>query len=402
MTLSTLAALTPEKLNANITLVDEGVMKFDYDKQHYDIVGLSICTSSSKRGYELADFFRDKGSYVIIGGHHATLVPEEAAGHADSVFTGSAECTLPVFFEDYINGTVKRLYSANGVNAAQIPIAKRNLLQKKGYLKQPTIIADYGCGNSCKYCVIHSFWGNSARQTVSRVIDEIKLVGAKEYLFLDPSPLTNRTYAKELFAAMIPCNIKWAGLASLDVADDDELLSLMSKSGCIGTLLGFETFNQDDLESMNKYKNKVEEYRRITDKLHEYGIAILGAFMLGFDGDTVDSIRELPEMIAQIKVDIPRYAVLTPYPNTPLFNSLDNEGRILHKDWSRYDSIHCVFNPKNMTPDELESEFLKVWKDTYTYKKIIGRLNHTPQRKVTALITNIGFKIYAVRLKGLI
>jgi radical SAM superfamily enzyme YgiQ (UPF0313 family) len=402
LTLSTLAALTPEKLNARITLVDEGVMKFDYNKNHYDIVGISVCTSSSFRGYELADFFRAKNSYVIIGGHHATLLPEEAIRYADSVFTGSAECTFPAFFEDYINGVPKSFYHADGVCANKMPIPRRDLMPRKGYLKQPTIIADYGCGNSCKYCVIHSFWGNSARRCVNSVIDEIKSIGAKEYLFLDPSPLSNKNYVKELFEAMIPLNIKWAGLASLDITDDEELLSLISKSGCIGTLLGFETFNQDDLNSMDKYKNKVGAYCRIIDKVHDYGIAILGAFMLGFDGETIESIREIPNLIEKMKVDVPRYAILTPYPSTPLFNSLESEGRILHKDWSKYDSVHCVFQPKNMTAVELETEFLKVWKDTYSYGKIFNRLKHTPQRKGTALVTNIGFKIYARRLEGLI
>lgn len=402
LTLSTLAALTPEQYRADITLVDEGVTVFDYTKHHYDIVGISLCTSSSTRGYELADFFRAKGSYVILGGHHATLLPDEAAQHADSVFIGSAECTLPAFFEDYTNGALKSIYRAGSVCANQMPIPRRELMPRKGYLKQPTIIADYGCGNCCKYCVIHSFWGNCARRSVQNVIDEMKLIGAKEYLFLDPSPLSNRTYAKELFAAMIPLKIQWAGLATLDITEDEELLSLMAKSGCVGTLLGFEAFNQDDLISMDKYKNKVTEYRLITGKLHQYGIAILGAFMLGFDGDTIESIRELPELIRQINVDIPRYAILTPYPSTPLFNKLESEGRILHKDWSKYDSVHCVFTPKNMTARQLETEFLKVWQNTYRFREILSRLKYTPQRKGTALITNIGFRIYARRLEGLI
>lgn len=271
----------------------------------------------------------------------------------------------------------------------------------KRYLKQPTIIADYGCGNCCKYCVIHTFWGNSARRTVSSVIDEIKQIGAKEYLFLDPNPFSDKAYAKELLEALISLNIKWAGLATLDIADDEELLSLIAKSGCIGMLLGFETFNADDLKSMNKYRNKVGEYRLIVDKLHEYGVTVLGTFILGFDGDTVEAIRELPRLIAQTKIDVPRYAILIPYPTTPLFNRLESEKRILHKDWSKYDGLHCVFQPQNMTASELEFEHLKVWKETYTYKKIFNRIKYTPQRKGTAIFTNVGFKIYSRRLEGL-
>ncbi|MCL1791692.1 MAG: B12-binding domain-containing radical SAM protein [Peptococcaceae bacterium] len=402
LTLSTLAALTPDKLSAFITLVDEGVMTFDYMKNHYDLVGISVCTSGSLRGYELADFFRARGSYVILGGHHATLLPEEAARHADSVFQGSAEVTLPAFFEDFLNGTPKPFYCADSVRADKIPIPRRDLMPQKGYLRQPTIIADYGCENSCKYCVIHSFWGRSARRPIESVVNEIRLTGAKEYLFLDPSPLSNKAYAKELFEALIPLNIKWAGLATLDITDNEELLASMAKSGCVGTLLGFETFNTDDLNSMNKYQNKVQEYRTITGKLHDYGIAVLGTFMLGFDGDTNESLRELPDLIAQTKIDVPRFAILTPYPNTPLFEQLETEGRILHRDWSQYDSVHCVFEPKNMSAATLESAHLDIWKRTYSAGKIVHRLRSTPQRKGTALITNVGFKIYGHRLRGLV
>ena len=388
-------------MNANITLVDEGVMKFDYTKKHYDIAGISVCTSSSTRGYELADYFKASGSYVIIGGHHATLLPNEAAEHAGSVFVGSAESTLPAYFEDYMNSTPKPLYRAEGVHADKMPIPRRDLMPKKGYLKQPSVIADYGCGNSCKYCVIHSFWGNSARRPINSVVDEIKSIGSKEYLFLDPSPLSNRAYAKELFEAMVPLNIKWAGLATLDIADDEELLAIMASSGCIGTLLGFESFNAEDLCSMKKHKNKVSGYSRITEKLHGHGIAVLGTFMLGFDGDTKESLRELPDLIAKLKIDVPRFAIMTPYPNTPLFNELESEDRILHKDWSKYDSVHCVFKPKCMTASELEIECLKIWKRTYAADRILGRLSFTPQRKGTALITNIGFKLYAHILRKL-
>ncbi len=391
-----LAALSPE--NADITLVDEGVSIFDYKKEKYDIVGITICTSSSTRGYELADYFKSVGSYVLIGGHHATLMPDEALLHADTIFIGSSEMSIPEFFIDYARKSPKKIYKQERIYADKIPVARRELMQSKGYLKQPVIIANYGCSNSCEYCVIHDYWGCNSKRPVANVINEMKSLNTNEFLFLDPSPLSDKRYAKELFEAMIPLKIKWAGLSTLDITDDDELLDLLVKSGCIGMLLGFESFNSDDLNSMKKYKNKVNKYSQIVEKLHENRIAVLGAFMLGFDGDTKESIREMPELIRLSKIDIPRYAILTPYPNTPVFESLKQENRILHTDWSKYDSIHCVFEPKNMSAKELEMEYLNVWKNTYTNKLIFERMKYTPQRKLTALATNIGFKIYAQRL----
>lgn len=399
LTLSMLAALSPE--DADITLVDEGVSIFDYAKEKYDIVGITICTSSAIRGYELADYFKSSGCYVLIGGHHATLLPEEALQHSDTVFIGSSEVSIPEFFKDYENDIPQKIYRQEHVYADKIPVPRRELMQTKGYLKQPTIIANYGCGNCCEYCVIHNYWGCSSKRPVANVIDEIKHLQAKELLFLDPSPLSDKAYAKELFSAMIPLGIKWAGLSSLDISEDDELLDLIVKSGCIGMLLGFESFNSEDLSSMKKYKNKVDDYTHIVQKMHDVKIAVLGAFMLGFDGDTKESIREMPSLIDTAKIDIPRYAILTPYPNTSIYEQLNREGRILHNDWKKYDSIHCVFKPKNMTADELEQEFLDVWDNTYTNKRIFNRMRYTPQRKLTALVTNIAFKIYAGRLHSI-
>lgn len=399
LTLSVLAALVPENSGSDITLVDEGVQKFDYNTSHFDIVGISIVTSSSKRGYELADFFKSKGSYVLIGGHHATLMPDEALTHADTVFVGSGEITLPQFFMDYEKGCAKKIYLSSCVIAEKIPLPRRDLMPAKGYLRQPTIIADYGCGNSCKYCVINSFWGKNAKRPISHVIEEIKILGAKEYLFLDPSPLCDKAYAKELFYELSKLNIKWAGLSTLDVTDDDEILELFAKSGCVGTLLGFESFNPEDLNNLSKYKNKVDKYKNVVEKLHHKGIAVLGTFMLGMDHDTVESIRQMPELIHETRIDIPRFAIITPFPNTSFYNKLNSENRILTKDWSLYDSIHCVFQPKNMSPHELEKEFISLWKECYSIKRISSRLKYTPRRKFTSLITNIGFNIYASNIE---
>ena len=399
LTLSTLAALIPGEAGAEITLVDEGVERFDYRRKHFDVVGISIVTSSSKRGYELADFFRKEGSHVLLGGHHATLMPEEAGSHADTVFTGSAEVSFPAFFRDYMDGKPQKLYKQSCVRADQVPIPRRDLMTKRGYLRQPTIIADYGCGNSCRYCVIHSFWGKEAKRPIRNVIEEMKGIGAKEYLFLDPSPLSDREYAKELFAEMAKLHISWAGLATLDVADDPELLDLLAKSGCAGTLLGFETFRQEDLVDMTKYKNRTDRYRDVVDRLHERRIAVLGTFMVGMDGDTVEGIRAMPDLIEETRIDIPRFAIATPFPNTPFYRTLDAEDRILTRDWSLYDSIHCVFKPKNMSAETVEAEFIHLWKQTYTAGRILKRLKHTPQRKMTSLVTNAAFRIYANRIQ---
>ena len=402
LTLSALAALVPEELNSTITLVDEGVQKFDYSKQKYDIVGITSTTSSAPRGYELAAFFRRQGSYVILGGHHVTLMPDEATAHGDSIFTGSAESTLPRFFGDYIRNTPQKRYVSDGIDAEKTPLPRRDLMRKKGYMNHPTIIADYGCPNHCRYCVIHSFWGNNGRRAVKDVVDEIISLKKKSFLFLDPSPYSNKGYAQELLQALAGLKIKWVGLAALDIVKDDELLDLMRQSGCIGLLTGFETFDTNNLADMHKHKNKISEYKEIIRKMHQRKISVLGTFMVGFDGDTLESLKKLPELIDEIQVDIPRFAILTPYPNTPVFDELESQGRILTRDWSKYDSIQCVYKPQNMSREELEQAFIKVWKECYSFKRIFKRFRMAKQRKFTTLITNLGFRIYAGKLPGLL
>lgn len=402
LTLSVLAALIPPEANADVTLVDEGVQPFDPHKNHYDIVGISIVTSASKRGYMLADYFRARGSYVLLGGHHATLLPEEAALHADTVFCGSGESTFGQFFLDYLAGAPRPLYRAECPKVGLAPFARRELMPRRGYLPQPTIIADYGCGNHCRYCVIHRFWGSASQRPVQQVVDEIKAIGKREYLFLDPSPLSNREYAKELFSALEKLNIRWAGLSTLDAAEDDSLLELMRRSGCVGTLLGFETFHQQDLHGFAKIHNRVEAYRQVVERFHAQKISVLGTFMLGLDSDTPAYFRELPDLIEQTRIDIPRFAILTPYPNTPMFDELDRQNRILTRDWSRYDSIHCVFQPAQMQPAQLEQEHLALWKACYTAKRIRRRIQYATSRRLTLLATSIGFRFYARQLEALL
>lgn len=402
LTLSILAAMVPNEMNAEITLVDEGVQNPDYGRERFDLVCISIVTSSAQRGYELARLFQERGSYVAIGGHHATLMPEEALQNAGTVLTGAAERTFPLFCFDFLRGEPKRRYDSAGFCPGRLPVPRRDLMPRKGYLRQPTVIADYGCPNNCKFCVIPSFWGSESRRPVGEILDEIRSLQTKEILLLDPSPFADRQYAYELLEGLATLRIWWAGLCRTETAEDPLLLSLLQKSGCVGMLMGFESFSQDDLNTMNKYKNKVNAYARLVDNLHHHGMACLGTFMLGMDGDTFETLAELPTLIARTKIDVPRFAILTPWPNTPLFRELEADGRILHRDWNLYDSVHCVFRPRHMTAPELERLFLRVWRACYTPRRIRERLRHTPQRKRTALITNIGFHIYAKRVGDLL
>ena len=396
LTMPYLAALTPKEYGAEFKTIDEGVQKCDYDKlDFYDIVAITSVTSSVKRGYELAAYFKEKGSHTVMGGHHVTLCPEEAMNHADTVMTGPADRVWGEFIRDFAEGTPRARYNGEhcDIGRANV-IPMRELMQKSKYIGVPTVIANFGCTNQCEFCVINSFWGgrHTARR-VEDVIDEIRSLKAKRILFLDPSPTSNRAYAKSFFEALIPLRIQWAGLCTTDVCEDGELFDLMIESGCIGILMGFETFSEASLAESHK-KNKVAQYQKAVEKFHERGVTVLGTFMLGFDGDTRESLLAMPDYIEEIGVDIPRFAILTPYPNTPTYDRLNAEGRIISTDWNDYDSIHTTFSPKNLTPRELEELLISVSNECYTWKRIRKRAIRNKYGGLLKLGVNLGFRIY--------
>ncbi len=396
LTMPYLAALTPKELCAEFKAIDEGVQKCDYETLgFYDIVAITAVTSSVKRGYELAAFFKSKGSHTVMGGHHVTLMPGEAMTYADTVITGPADRVWGEFIRDFANGAPRPRYDGEhcDIGRANV-IPMRELMQESKYIGVPTVIANFGCTNKCEFCVINSFWGgkHTARR-VENVIEEIRSLKSKRILFLDPSPTSNRAYAKEFYEALIPLRVQWAGLCTTDIEEDEELFDLMIRSGCIGILMGFETFSEESLKESRK-KNTVESYKRVVQKFHERGVTILGTFMLGFDGDTKKSLLAMPDYIEEIGVDIPRFAILTPYPNTPTYDRLAAEGRMISADWNDYDSIHATFSPKNFTARELEEMLIFVSNECYTLKRIWKRAVRNKYGGFIKLGVNLGFRIY--------
>jgi len=401
LTMPYLAALTPEKYNAEFKAVDEGVQKVNYEKLGaFDIVAITAVTSSVKRGYELAAYFKEKGSYVVMGGHHVTLMPDEAAEHADTVMTGPADRIWSEFINDFAEGKAKARYDGvhSDIGSVNV-IPRRDIMKKSKYLGVPSVIASFGCTNRCEFCEINSFLkGRHAARKIDNIAEEIRLLKSKYILFLDSSPTCNCDFAKAFYKALIPLKIKWVGQCTTDVCDNDELFELMVRSGCVGVLMGFETFDGENLKDANK-KNKVEKYKATIDKLHENGIAVLGTFIVGFDRDTKESIMKMPDYIEEIGVDIPRFAILTPYPGKPIYRRFLDSGRILTTDWNDYDCIHATYTPKNLTPDELEELFLYVSRECYTVKRIRKRLQRKGNNKLIRLILNISFRIYNQRVE---
>jgi len=393
LTLVTLAALVPPELDAQIDILDEGVQKPDHTNKNYDVVGITCVTSSANRAYELSEYWRARGAFVVLGGAHPTLMPGEAQGHADSVVVGLAEETWPQLLRDFKNGVPQKRYQAHYTGELSSPMPRRDLFPRLGYLPAPTVVANRGCQNHCFFCVVNqSDYSRCVVRPISEVIGEIQSLRARHIMFLDPNMVSDREYAKNLLQALIPLKLKWMAPVPSDVVDDRELFGLMVRSGCEGVLIGFESFSQASLDRNGKKFNQVNQYKEIVSTFHAHGMTVAGCFVLGFDDDTPEILARTAETVYDINVDFPRYALLTPFPGSRLFTRFKNEGRLITEDWSFYDSQHVVFRPKHLSSTQLQQIFSDTLKQSFSYRHIFHRVRIAPHSRLLSLMVNWGLR----------
>jgi radical SAM superfamily enzyme YgiQ (UPF0313 family) len=399
LTLPTLAALIPEDIEHDLTLYDEGIEDIPQDLD-VDLIGITTITGTARRSYELARHFRDRGVTVVLGGPHVTLVPDDAAPHADAIVVGYAEDTWPELLRDFLKNKLRNRYiQSPDLSLANRPRARRDLINRGRYAKTHVFEATRGCVHRCDFCVVPFAWGRKPYQKpVAEVVDEIRSTGARRAIFVDLNIIADKAYAGELFEALIPLNIQWGGLATSLLARDEELLDLCARSGCIGLLVGFESLSSSALKDVQKGFNSPTLYAEWIRRFHGHGIAVNGTFVFGLDGDDIGTFDETAQFVIDTGIDLPRFAILTPFPGTALYRRLDREGRILTKDWELYDGQHVVFQPSQMTVDELENGNVEVWRKVYSYGSIARRMQDTPISKTLYLAANFGYRFYASRL----
>ena len=399
LTLPTLAALVPPEIPVDITCVDEGIQEVD-ESFAADLVGLTVITGTAPRAYELADRFRRRGIKVVLGGPHITLVPEDAEPHADSLVVGYAEDEWPNLLRDFVQGRMKKRYTQDpGLDLANRPAPRREVLPRRRFLTDQVFEATRGCTHRCDFCVVPTAWGRRPFQKpVEEVVADLRRQKARRAIFVDLNLVADRLYAERLFQALIPLRIQWYGLATTLLHRDPDLLKLAARSGCRGLLMGLESVDPEVLQSSGKGFNDPESYEGLVEDLHRHGIALQGCFVFGSDGDTVASIRRTAEWAVEARVDLPRFAILTPFPGTPLFHRLEAEDRILHRDWQFYDGQHVVFQPNSMSPETLRRETETAWKKVYSFSSMAKRLRSTAAPWWTAWATNLGYRYYANNL----
>lgn len=400
LTLATLKALIPGELDAEVDVCDEISGDAKRYKKQYDIVAITFQTSVANRAYEIARHFKERGSYIVVGGYHPTYMREEALEHADTVIVGAGEYSWPKFLEDFIGKEPKRIYDMQNVRGEDIVPPDRSIIPKRKYLKYPAVIANRGCPNRCDFCVISDMWRKCGVRPIENVIEEIKSLKSKIITFFDPNFFADRSYSIALMKELEKLHISWAGSATVNAAFDSELMEYAKRSGCKGLLVGLESLNATTLKNANKGFNDPNQYKEAIAIMQSYGISVNGCFVLGMDGDTEELLLSLPEQVKYLNLNLARFSILTPVPNSSLFRKLDGEGRILTRDWSYYGQHQAVFKPRNMSPERLEEIYRWVWKETYSFKNIWGRAKRIPNaslwEKMICIGANIGFKYLGI------
>ena len=390
-----LAALTPKihSLRADDESFGDKI-DFDYDA---GLVALSCITPQAPRGYEIADEFRRRGKKVVMGGMHASLMPDEALEHCDSVAVGEAELIWGDIIKDAEKGELKPVYKADRLaDFSEIPWPDRSVLKGKRQFPIFNVQTTRGCPFNCSFCSVTRFFGRSYRQRpVEDVIAEIAMLKKTKQLkwnfvfFADDNIVANPAYAKKLFTALIPLKISWEGQASITVADDDELLDLARQSGCLSLAIGMESLSEESLKVANKQMNSKERFERAIKKIHSYKIAVYGLFIFGFDTDDEYCFEDTRQFIEDNKIEFMLLSCLTPLPGTPFYEQYESEGRIVDHDWSKFDMYTVVYDPKKMTREQLFYGRNYVYGKLLSWPSIFRRIFGARTVRYYSLINNI-------------
>lgn len=383
-----------EQSKYDVTLIDEYNQKILYDKK-YDLVAITVNTPNATHCYNISQRFRKQGSKVVMGGPHITLLPYEAMEHCDYIIVGEAEETWPQFLDDFYNNCAKRKYMCEEVPSLRnLPTPKRDLIRKRFFTKG-AVIATRGCPYKCSYCNLKQIYYDTFRtRPIDEVIEDIKNIKSKYFVFWDDNFFGDVEYAKQLMIELAKLKKKWAAQVTLERCQDEELLKIAKRSGCIYFFVGIESFSQEGLTSVNKGINNVDEYKKIINLLHHNGISIQAGVIFGFDTDTKDIFRKTLNACNELGIDGVTVSILTPLPRTPIYEQMKREERLASTDWTCYNGkTRVAFKPKNMTEDELYDGYVWFRKQFYSGKSILKRMLISKTNILHNLIINLGYKL---------
>jgi len=402
--LGVLAALLPNDID--VVMYDDRMEKIPYDTP-VDAVLITVETYTAKRAYEIASEYMERKVPVIMGGMHAKLATSEVMQHCDCTVVGDAENILLQVMDDLRNNNLQKLYTCGIADPPQKNCqTRRDIFEGKGYLPISLMQFSRGCTNSCTYCACSTYFKqNHYCRAIEDVIAEIKSQKRKFIFFVDDNLIADKEKAKALFRALIPLKISWVSQGTIDMVYDDELMELIIKSGGMGFVIGFESINPASIDLMDKGVNKqggANIYKEEIKTLKKWGLQTWAAFTIGHDTDTVESIKQTVDWALQNKFTFAAFNILMPYPNTPLYEQLQAERRLLYDEkWWLHDKYrfnHASFVPKHMTPAELTEVAFYCRKKFNSPLSIVRRMfdfktnMRTPKKLITYLLYNPLFR----------
>jgi len=363
-----------------LSIVDEHVESIHLDDTP-DIVALEVYVTSAYRAYEIADHYRKRGIYVVMGGLHVTSAPQEALSHADSIFLGPGEDTWPTFLKDFRQGKPRQIYRSTERTLVGRPKMRRDLLKRNLYLVPNSLVVSRGCPHHCNFCYKDNFFNGGKSfytDSLDIILAEIASLPGRHLFFLDDNIFADAHFANELFNEIKGLNRIWQAAATVESLYDKPLVEKARKAGLRSLFVGFETLDQNNLKQQNKFHNLSYNYNDAIRSLHDAGIMVNASFVFGMDEDDKNVFEKTVDWAIEQGIETATFHILTPYPGTALFNRMREQGRLLTENWNFYDTRHCVFKHLRMTPEELEEGYWRAYKLFYQWRSILNSAQGKP------------------------
>ena len=334
---------------------------------------IQVYITSAKRAYAIADHYRSKGAYVVLGGLHVTSLPQEAMDHADTIFLGPGEDTWPQFLDDYSKGNPRIVYQSKVRSLLGMPMIRRDLIKRHLYLVPNSIVVSRGCPHTCDFCYKVAFFEGGKgfyTQRVDQALAEIDRLPGRHLYFLDDHLFGDPRFASALFDGMRGMKRLWQAAGTVKSVLAPALLEKAAESGLRSLFVGFETLNRNNLVEQNKYQNLDRDYTAAIRRLHDNGVMINGSFVFGMDNDDETVFDRTVDWAVTQGIETATFHILTPYPGTALYQRIQAQDRMTSDDWDLFDTRHVVFKPARMTKETLEEGYWRAYRDFYKWRAI--------------------------------
>ncbi len=376
-----------------ITLENENIEPINYDDP-VDLVGISITVDVLPRAMEIASHFRACGIPVVAGGIHVTTayhtIPPDAF---DVLCIGAAEGTWPFIVSDLEKGRLQKIYRCRqSVTGRDIVSPAYDFVDRRKYLYCNVVHTSRGCPYRCDFCYNSASERRYVNREIDAVLEDIRAVRSRHIMFIDDNFAGNPEWTRTFLQAIAPMKLKWNAAVSLNTVREPELLDLMKESGCQGLFIGLESISPQSIGTVHKTHNRIEEYEDIIRQIHQRGIMVNASFVFGLDGDTPETFRQTLDWIVKNKIETVTSHILTPYPGTVLYDRMEREGRILTKDYSKYNTAHVVFQPLHMTEQELYDGYLYMYRQIYSLPNILKRIPERKEQRAAYLMFNLVYR----------